>query len=85
MSNNNRTGPKQMPEIDINTLKLHECPDCKSSAFIRALELRLLPFIVSPSGQNEILQKHILICVECKKKVWEKDLFETIPSEIASA
>jgi len=21
MSNNNRTGPKQMPEIDINTLK----------------------------------------------------------------
>lgn len=52
--------------IPLDKLKPINCPVCRGNLFRSAFELRKLPALLSPTGQEQIVQLPAYVCINCE-------------------
>lgn len=64
--NNNDTKKVTIP---IEKLKTVECPECKGIIFIMRYEIKILPALLSPTGNTQYNYLPVNLCNNCFTKV----------------
>ncbi len=70
--------PGDQIQIDVKDIPPKKC-ECGCQYFIPVVEIYVVSALVSPTGQEMIAQKPILVCVKCKTALGNKEV--TKPEE----
>ena len=74
--NHQKPAGVQNISIDHTQLQLYSCPHCLNTVFLDAVEIKILPLVISPTGRKEIIKIPVIICAICRKKINLNDIKE---------
>jgi hypothetical protein len=74
MNNNDNNNTQNLKlNIDINALPTVHCKECGNDVFIKAFKLKFVSSVISPSGKDDALFVHTVICANCSAEHTEED------------